>query len=310
MNSTSTSTPASTSVAARWLPIVALVTLSLIWGYTWVMAKQALDFAPPFSFAAQRCVGGALVLLLVVKLTGGSLRLVAPMATIAIGLVQVSGFMLLQTWALVEGGPGKTAVLIFTMPIWTLLLARLFLKEDIRPGQWLAAICALAGLILIIEPWDMQSSLLSKFLGVMAALCWAVGTIQVKWLRRHQRVDLLALTTWQMVVGAVPLTLLACLMPGPPTHWTPYYIEILVVMTLGSTALCWWLWIYILDRVPAWEASLSVLGTPVVAILSSRWVLHEGFKRLEIAGVLLIGGGLCLLALLGWLGARRAVADR
>jgi len=70
------------------------------------------------------------------------------------------------------------------------------------------------------------------------------------------------------------------------------------------------LWIYILDRVPAWEASLSVLGTPVVAIVSSRWVLDEGFKRLEIAGVLLIGGGLCLLALMGWLGARRAAADR
>ena len=298
------------SSAERWLPILALVVLSLIWGYTWVMAKQALTFAPPFSFAAQRCVGGALVLLLVVKLTGRSLRPAAPLATIGIGLVQVAGFMLLQTWALVEGGPGKTAVLIFTMPIWTLLLARLFLKEDIRPGQWLAAFCALAGLVLIIEPWDMQSSLLSKFLGVTAALCWAIGTIQVKWLRRRQQVDLLSLTAWQMVVGAVPLTLLAYFIPEPATHWTPYYIEILVVMTLGSTALCWWLWIYILDRVPAWEASLSVLGTPVVAIVSSRWVLDEGFKRLEIAGVLLIGGGLCLLALMGWLGARRAVADR
>ncbi len=298
------------SSAERWLPILALVVLSLIWGYTWVMAKQALSFAPPFSFAAQRCVGGALVLLLVVKLTGRSLRPAAPLATVGIGLVQVAGFMLLQTWALVEGGPGKTAVLIFTMPIWTLLLARLFLKEDIRPGQWLAAFCALAGLVLIIEPWDMQSSLLSKFLGVTAALCWAIGTIQVKWLRRRQQVDLLSLTAWQMVVGAVPLTLLAYFIPEPATHWTPYYIEILVVMTLGSTALCWWLWIYILDRVPAWEASLSVLGTPVVAIVSSRWVLDEGFRRLEIVGVLLIGGGLCLLALMGWLGARRAVADR
>ena len=77
--------------AERWLPILALVFLSLIWGYTWVMAKQALSFAPPFSFAAQRCVGGALVLLLVVKLTGRSLRPAAPLATIGIGLVQVAG---------------------------------------------------------------------------------------------------------------------------------------------------------------------------------------------------------------------------
>ena len=49
-------------------------------------------------------------------------------------------------------------------------------------------------------------------------------------------------------------------------------------MSVASTAMCWWLWIYILDRVPAWEASLSVLGTPVVAILSSRLTFGEEFK--------------------------------
>ena len=65
---------------------------------------------------------------------------------------------------------------------------------------------------------------------------------------------------------------------------------------------------WILDRVPAWEASLSVLGTPVVAILSSRMTLGEEFKTSEIAGILLIGGGLLLLSLFGWLSARRAAA--
>jgi drug/metabolite transporter (DMT)-like permease len=47
--------------------------------------------------------------------------------------------MIFQTWALVEGGPGKTAVLIFTMPIWTLLLAWPILGERVRGKQWLAA---------------------------------------------------------------------------------------------------------------------------------------------------------------------------
>ena len=106
----------------RWLLPLALFVLSVTWGYTWVLAKQALTYAPPFAFAAERCVGGALALALAIKLMGKSLRLQAPGATIAIGLAQVAGFMLFQTWALVEGGPGKTAVLIFTMPIWTCLL--------------------------------------------------------------------------------------------------------------------------------------------------------------------------------------------
>jgi drug/metabolite transporter (DMT)-like permease len=92
--------------------------------------------------------------------------------------------------------------------------------------------------------------------------------------------------------------------PEPPTQWTLSYAGILGFMSVASTAMCWWLWIYILDRVPAWEASLSVLGTPVVAILSSRLTFGE-FKATEVAGILLIGGGLALLSLLSWAASRR-----
>jgi drug/metabolite transporter (DMT)-like permease len=292
----------------RWLPVVALTVLSTIWGYTWVLAKQALAYAPPFAFAAERCVGGALALFLVLKLMGRPLRLVAPMQTLAVGLVQVTSFLTFQTWALVEGGPGKTAVLIFTMPIWTLLMAWPILGERIRGPQWLAAICTLTGLALIIEPWDMHASLFSNFLGVMAALSWATGTILIKRLRARHAVDLLSLTAWQMVLGAVALVLLAALVPERPTEWTLSFVEILTFMSIVSTALGWWLWIWILDRLPAWEASLSVLGTPVVAIVSSRLVLGEPFKATEVSGIVLIGAGLMLLSLLGWIASRRLLS--
>lgn len=292
----------------RWLPALALIVLSCTWGYTWVLLKQGLAYASPFALAAQRCVGGALALMLAVKLTGRSLRLVAPGPTLAIGLVQVTGFVAFQTWALVEGGPGKTAVLIFTMPIWTLLLAWPILGERVRGKQWIAAGSTLAGLLLIIAPWNMHASLFSKFLGLSAALCWAVGTILIKRLRSRQPVDLLVLTTWQMIVGSVPLVVLAALLPERATDWSSDYIAIISFLSVASVALCWWLWIWILDRVPAWEASLSVLGTPVVAILSSRLTLGEDFKTSEIAGILLIGGGLALLSLFGWMASRRSGA--
>lgn len=289
----------------RWLLPLGLFILSVTWGYTWVLAKQALEYAPPFAFAAERCLGGGLALLVALKLMGRPLKLVAPGATIAIGLAQVTGFMLFQTWALVEGGPGKTAVLIFTMPIWTLLLAWPILGERIRGKQWLAATSTLIGLVLIIEPWSMHSSLFSKFLGVTAALCWAIGTVLVKRLRAKQKVDLLSLTTWQMLIGAMPLVLLALVVPEHATDWTVAYIGILAFMSVISTAFCWWLWITLLDRVPAWEASLSVLGTPVVAIISSRLMMGEEFKLSEAMGILLIGMGLALLSLIGWAASRR-----
>jgi drug/metabolite transporter (DMT)-like permease len=296
----------STFPRERWLLPLGLFILSVTWGYTWVLAKQALDYAPPFAFAAERSIGGALALFLALKLMGRPLKLVAPGPTLAIGLFQITSFMALSTWALVEGGPGKTAVLIFTMPIWTLLLAWPILGERIRGTQWLAALSTLTGLVLIIEPWNMHTSLFSKFLGVMAALCWAIGTVLIKRLRSMQQVDLLSLTTWQMLLGAVPLILLALVVPEHPTDWSATYIGILAFMSVISTALCWWLWITLLDRVPAWEASLSVLGTPVVAIVSARLTLGEDFSFGEVTGILLIGAGLALLSLIGWAASRRS----
>lgn len=287
---------------------MALLVLSLAWGFTWVLTKQGLAYASPLAFAAQRCVGGALALFLALRLLGRPMRLVAPAKTLIIALVNVAAFLIFQTWALVEGGAGKTAVLNYTMPIWTLLLAWPFLGERIRGLQWLAAISALGGLTLVVEPWNMQTSLLGNVLGLMTALSWAVGTILIKQLRSWCEVDLISLTAWQLLMGAVPLSLLALAVPDRATVWSAPYVGILAFISIVSTALCWWLWIYILDRVPAWEASLSVLGAPVVALLSSRMLLGEEFHATELFGMLLIGVGLALLSLIGGMAGPRSPA--
>jgi len=288
----------------RWRPALALLVVSLVWGFTWVLTKQALAYAPPFAFAAQRCLGGALALFAALGLLGRPLGLAAPGKTLVIALVNVAAFLTFQTWALVEGGAGKTAVLNYTMPFWMLLMAWPFLGERIRAPQWLAAISALGGLALIIHPWNMHTSQFSKFLGLAGAVCWAVGSILIKRLRLQREVDLISLTAWQLLMGAAPLLLLSLVVPDRPTTWSGTYIAILSFISVFSTALCWWLWAYILDRVPAWEASLSVLGAPVVALLSSRWLLGEEFQISEVFGMLLIGLGLSLLTLIGWITRR------
>ncbi len=295
----------STSTSRLWAAL-GIVLLSLLWGYTWVIAKQALDFAPPFTLTFMRVFGGALALFVALKLLRQPLRLEAPRLVLLISLCQVSGFMLLQTFSLKFGAAGKTAVLVYTMPIWTLLMAWPILGERVRGAQWLAVGGILTGLLLIIEPWDLQAGWLSNSFGIGAAMCWAMGTVLVKKLRRRSNVSLLSLTAWSNLIGSLPVALIASLVDEPPVHWAPEFIGIMLVLTLISTAFCWWLWTSILDRVPAWEASLLVLGTPVIAIICSRAILDEAFSRYEIAGILLIGGGLLLLSFVSWLLERRA----
>jgi drug/metabolite transporter (DMT)-like permease len=297
--------PLNAGPKARLWAVLGIVLLSLLWGYTWVVSKQALDFAPPFMLTFIRVLGGALALFAALRLLGQPLKLQAPRAVLLISLCQVSGFMLLQTFSLKFGAAGKTAVLVYTMPIWTLLLAWPMLGERVRGAQWLAVVGILGGLFLILEPWNLQAGWLSNSLGVGAAMCWAMGTVLVKKLRQHSDVNLLSLTAWTNLIGCIPVALIAAWVNEPPIRWEPEFIAIFLVLTLISTAFCWWLWTTILDRVPAWEASLLVLGTPVIAIISSRAILNEAFSRYEIAGILLIGGGLLLLSFASWWLERR-----
>ena len=108
-------------------------------------------------------------------------------------------------WALQSGGAGKTSVLTYTMPFWLLLLAWAFLGERLRGVQWLAVALALAGLVLVLSPWRLQG-VFSSALAVAGGLSpGRPAPSSVKLLQRRHEVDVLSLTTWQMLFGSMPL---------------------------------------------------------------------------------------------------------
>src|SRR5690606_24666360 len=100
-----------------------------------------------------------LVLFVTLAATRRSLRPPPLRWTLIIGLLQTTLFNGLATAALVAGGAGKVSVLVYTMPFWLLLLARLFLGERLRGLQSAAVALAFAGLILVVRPWDIGGAL-------------------------------------------------------------------------------------------------------------------------------------------------------
>ena len=94
---------------------LALMTLTIIWGYNWVVMKSALEYAGAFQFAALRTVIGTVCLFAVVIVMRKPLRIKEMPTLLLLGLLQTSGFTGLLIWALVEGGAGKTAVLTLSL---------------------------------------------------------------------------------------------------------------------------------------------------------------------------------------------------
>ena len=287
--------------SARWKALLALLALAFLWGYNWVQMKIAVQYAPPLQLAALRVTLGALLLLLTLVCLRKPLLPKEITATFWAGVLQIGGVYGFGTWALVSGSAGRTSVLVYTMPLWTLLFAWMFLRERVRGLQWVALALSMTGLLLILDVPHLHGSVISKVLALLAGICWAAGAVIAKRVRQTVTLDLLSFTTWQMVAGTVPLVLAALVAaivtPAPPIVWSSPFIFALTYNVIPGTAIATLLWLYVLNRMSAGTAGLGILLNPVIGVLAAWIQLGEQPKPIEAAGMAVIAIALALNAI-------------
>lgn len=278
------------------LAVVGLIVLTLVWSYSWIIMKQVTGYIGAFDFTALRFICGAFLLFLVLLVRGRSMRPTPLGYTLAIALLQTCGMIGLAQWALMSGGAGKVAVLTYTMPFWVVIMAALFLGERMRRLQYAAIAVAVVGLLLVLQPWQLDiSSLQSASLALLSGISWGASAVIAKRMYvHHPRIDLLALTAWQMLYASLVMGMVALLVPQPTINWQPVVFWGLAYSAILATALAWSLWLFVLKNLPASIASLSTLAVPVCGVLFSWWLLGENPGWVEGTGVVLI-----ILALAG-----------
>ena len=256
--------------------------------------KIAVEDCPPFTFAALRTLPAAVLLLMLAAALGHRVGLKAPRYTIPMGLLQTGGFIGLTIAALVTGGAGRTAILANTWQFWILLMAWPILDERLHGSQWLSVALALAGLVLIVEPWKLHG-VGSALLALAGAVCWAAGSMVVKVMRRRHEVDLLALTGWQTLFGSILLVAVAAIVEGEAPVWSSAFIWSLAYTLLIGSCVALFLWLYVLREMPASLAGLGTMATPVIGLLFSWALLGEQPTPLEIVGMVAILAGSAIL---------------
>ena len=200
---------------------VALAVLTSVWGANWVMMKLALEGADPVVFNVQRTWVAIAVLFAAMAVMRAPL---APQATwtaiVVTGFFQTTVNLGATTVALAGGGAGRTSVLVFTMPFWTLVIARIVLGERVREGMETA---------LVITTLARETGRGDMLAGVLSGVALA-GTLAWAWARYGQRVDLrrffqvtsifLVLFSIQLVVYAIHEFSEAGVIPVSYTHLT------------------------------------------------------------------------------------------
>jgi len=283
--------------------VTALIALSCLWGYNWVVMKEALKYAGPFDFAALRMVVGTVCLFGLLLWRRRFLRPRRVFQTMLLGFLGTTITIGAVTWALALGSVGRTAILVYTMPFWVLLLAWPILRERIRGNQWIPTILAFTGLLIILDPGNLHGSALSKILAIVSGVAWGLGAIVTKVMRKRTEFDLVSLTTWQMFFGTIPLVAIALVVPEEPVRWTMPFIASLIYSGIFSNAVAVLLWFYILEKLPAGAASMGTLATPVIGMTASFIQLGERPSPWEGTGMILV---LIALALLTYIGYRQS----
>ena len=289
------SSQAANPASGRSGPLIALVFLALIWGYNWVVMKSAMHYVGPMRFAVLRVALGAVLMFALLLVLGVPLKPRHVVKTIFLGLFQTAGFVGLISYAVAGGQAGKSSVLGYTMPFWVIVFGWPFLPDRLRGWQWPAAGLILVGLVLVLELWSSGGGVASSLLALGAGISWAISVIVFKKIPIRDRNDLLSVTAWQMVWGIVPLLVAAALIPERPTEWSGYFIGALVYNGLGGMAIANFLWLYILQRLPATISGLNALTVPIVGVVAAWIQLGERPSLSAGIGMVAILAGLGLL---------------
>jgi drug/metabolite transporter (DMT)-like permease len=278
-----------------WLAVIVLS-----WSLNWPLMKLALADAPPFSFVLLRLVGtlGLLV--------PAMLAVRAPLWPVAgerlmlfwVGQLQVAAFLICAIIGLSILPAGRAIVLAYTMPLWAIPIELVAEPQRLRPLQVGGAVVGLAGLLLFMNPsevdWTSTRALGGNAMLLAAAICWAGGSILYR--RRRWQSGFWAQTFWQLLVSVpvVAAVALPAMLGGPPVHWTPALVAILVYNWIVTTALGYFLWNKVLSVLSAGIAGQVVALTPVGGFLLSTAIFGGAVTGDVVVSVVLIVGGIML----------------
>lgn len=276
---------------------VLVVALWLVWSTAFVAIKVGLRHSDPATFTLIR-VGTALVALLAVV---GAQRRVRRLRDprlhrfgLPLGAVNVVGFLVFQNLGLADAPVGVAAVLIYTMPFWVALGARLFLAERLTAVQVAGMAAGWLGVVIVVAgELDLGGTPVHAVVFLLlSALSWAIGTVLFK--RVPTDIALLDLLLVMNGYAVVPIAALALAASGHP-DWNPVLVVTGLWAGAGASVGGLGLQFALLRRGKAAVVSTWIFAVPVLAAALGVLFLDETAHLALLLGGLAVAAGIYLV---------------
>ncbi|MHB8352066.1 MAG: DMT family transporter, partial [Thermoplasmata archaeon] len=266
--------------------------LVVSWGLNYLVVRWGLEVAAPLWLAFLRAGVGAAAVLGFLSLTGrvAVLRGTGRRDALLLGIPTTGLFFGLWFLAAESVPPGQAAVLVYTFPLWVVLLSA-FLNHHLPRGPELLAIgVGFGGVIMVSQPWLAGAGALPavavlELLG--GALAWAVGTVLFK--KRFRGPEVAEANLYQLLGGSATLLGLSVLIePNALPRFSPDLLVEVLWLGLAGTALAYGIWYHLLDRYRAETLSAYTFLVPLAALALSIPVLGESIDPVQGVGVILV----------------------
>jgi drug/metabolite transporter (DMT)-like permease len=258
--------------------LVPVAVLALVWGCNWPIMKMGVSEFAPLTFRALTLPVAALGLLAAAKLSGDSIRVPRALwaRVVLLGICNISVWNGLLLFGVQQLPAGRSAILAFTTPIWTVLFSLFLLHEPLSKRKVVGLTLGMFGLALLLgdDIRHLQRTPTAALFILGASVAWAFGTV----LLRKWKVPMPqnALTGWMMLVGWAPLAVLAPFFDaGPLSAPSPAGLFALVYNMFLAGTLAHWAWYTLARTLPVAVSSMSSLPVPIVGVFSGMLLLGE-----------------------------------
>ncbi|WP_017668350.1 DMT family transporter [Sandarakinorhabdus sp. AAP62] len=269
------------------LHLAMILAIDVVWGFNVVAVKEGVMSAGPMTAVLLRYVVATLVCLPFLRWLPGRMGLILLTGFIAGALFMSLGAM---SFALADNVSALAIVGQLGVP-FSLILAVIFMKEEIRwPRITAIAICFAGVVVLGFDP-AIANERVGILLTAAASLCWAVGNLLF---RRLQGVPVLVIHGWLGLVS-IPIMIalaqffepakLAAIPDLPLGTWGWVAYSGIMSSLVGHGGMTW-----LFQRYPVAVVSPLTLPTPLISISIAVAVYDT-----PITGQMLVGGLLTLV---------------
>ena len=277
-----------------------VILVMFLWAICFPLITLGIQDAPHLTFATLRAaLAGSALLMFAVFLRRPmprSISVWANIVAIGLGATTLGFFGMFHAAEFVS--PGIATVIASTQPLMAALLAYAFLGEALEVRGKIGLLLGFFGIVVIALPGfavggggSYQAGIAYVFL---AALGITVSNVLIK--RLGDRADPLMAMGWQMMIGSIPLGVLALLSERPSEIiWSNQFIVSLISLSLAGTALVYWLWSAVLQKVELNRANAFSFLVPIFGLSMGMVFFDENLGWLEISGIILSLAGIYLV---------------